>query len=336
MAKILHIAAHMGAGAGKAIGGLAVADKANTHSIYLLNTPLKMNHIEFCRANNISVYIGTSLDDLLADCDTAVFSWWNHKSLDELLKQFPECSCKKVVWMHQNGVTSPPLPQMYVDFADVLLITSEFSRQDPRLKVAVLVYGFGKFEPERYVYKTDYRQVGDKFIIGYLGEPGYKKLPRNYLDYCTAVIKRIPNVRFVLAGQGSEELIVDVHSRGLTEYIDFIGWIDDIQKLLVNFDVFGYLLQSNTYATTENTILEAMSAGLPCVISREPLGRYLLKDGDSGFLVSTPDEYAQAMVRLANDESLRRTFGKTAREFVSKKYNLPDNLMRFNAALKGI
>ena len=51
--RILHIAAHMGAGAGKAISGMAISDRENKHRILLLDKPEKSDHIMRCGQRGI-------------------------------------------------------------------------------------------------------------------------------------------------------------------------------------------------------------------------------------------------------------------------------------------
>ena len=75
------------------------------------------------------------------------------------------------------------------------------------------------------------------------------------------------------------------------------GVTSDVPCLLETFDVFGYLLRRDTFATTENAVLEAMAAGLPVVMPREPLGRYILGE-DGGILIDAPEEYEAAMKAL--------------------------------------
>ncbi|MDR2357660.1 MAG: glycosyltransferase family 4 protein [Oscillospiraceae bacterium] len=337
MAKIVHITAHLGAGAGKAISGLAVADKANNrHSICLLAEPQRFNHIDYCRENGIPVHIGGDLERIIAENDIAVINWWEHRSTDALMADFPAVDCQKLVWLHRNGIYDPPLPQICLDFTDNFLVTSEFSKEHPKLKNAPLVYGFGNFEPLDSEYKVDYSQNNDFFTVGFVGEPKYKKLPDDFLDYCEEVAGAIPNTRFVMAGEPEQALIDNVRDRRLQGYFDFRGWTENVRELLTSFDVFGYLLRPNTFATTENAVLEALAAGLPCVVSREPLGGYLLEDGKSGFLADSPKEYARIMKRLHDDGGLRRRVGTQAREYCAAKYVTADNVSRFDDAVAAL
>jgi glycosyltransferase involved in cell wall biosynthesis len=334
--KILHIAAHMGAGAGKAIGGLAVADKFNTHSIYLLDTPQKWNHVEYCGHCGVKVYFDGDVTEYIRDADVVVISWWGHRLTDELFANFPQIPCRIAIWAHKNGFYDPPLPQFYVDKADALMVTTPYSLENPKWSEAALVHGFGCFDPARARYKSHYALSTGKFTIGFIGTPAYKKLPLDYLDYCREVVRKIPDCRFVIAGEASRKLLNDVEERGMGSYFEFMGWVEDVQSLLLTFDVFGYLLRSDTFATTENAVLEALAAGLPSVVSRNPVGRYLLNDGISGFLAETPKEYAQIIKSLYEDENLREKTGNAARKHVVQMAGADENLRRFDSVCEKV
>jgi glycosyltransferase involved in cell wall biosynthesis len=60
-------------------------------------------------------------------------------------------------------------------------------------------------------------------------------------------------------------------------------------------------------------VLQYMAAGLPVVANPVGMNREMIVDGETGFLASTLDEWADAVERLANDPRLRRAMGEAAR-----------------------
>ena len=54
---MLHIAAHLGEGVGKAIGGIALSDKVYAHDVLLLEEPLKTSYVDQCKASGVGIYI---------------------------------------------------------------------------------------------------------------------------------------------------------------------------------------------------------------------------------------------------------------------------------------
>jgi len=144
-------------------------------------------------------------------------------------------------------------------------------------------------------------------------------------------ISLIPDAIFVLAGEYSDEFKSDITLAGLADKVQLLGWTNDVLGLLRTFDVFGYLLRSDSSATTENSVLEAMAAGLPVVMTRKPVGKYLIRDG-AGFLADSPEEYAKNLLRLYKNEGLRRTVGQAARKHILANCNALENLNRFHEA----
>lgn len=84
-----------------------------------------------------------------------------------------------------------------------------------------------------------------------------------------------------------------------------------------------------------NALLEAMSCGLPVIVSDGAPGPLeLVEDGVTGLVVPVNDApaLAAALRRLAADESLRKRLGQAARERVSE-YDLPHALAAWEAVV---
>lgn len=70
------------------------------------------------------------------------------------------------------------------------------------------------------------------------------------------------------------------------------------------------------------TVAEAMWKGTPVIGGNVGGIRYQIEDGVNGFLVSSVEEAAKRIVRLVQDEPLRRQMGAKARETVKDKFLL--------------
>ncbi len=69
-------------------------------------------------------------------------------------------------------------------------------------------------------------------------------------------------------------------------------------------------------------LLQYMAAGLPVIANPVGVHPQIVADGRSGFLASTPDQWADAVARLAADPALRRSMGRAGRERVEQDYSI--------------
>jgi glycosyltransferase involved in cell wall biosynthesis len=335
--NILHISAHLGDGAGKAISGLAILgsrEGCHIHRILLLQEPYKLNYIEKCRSNGVDVLSASELDSAVAWAEVVVVSYWANDFLNDFTRSL-KTSRPLLIWYHNNGFAGLLMPDDVLDKCGRLLITSSATLEMPRYaaKKPSLVCGFGDFDPQGAPSKNNYQLYNGKFVIGCVGTPSYKRLPDDFTDYAETVIKQIPNAYFVMVGEHDGQVLRDLAERGLAEHFTFTGWQSDAVERMRSFDVFGYLMRPDTTASMDNSVLEAMAAGLPVVISDEPIGRRIVKDGETGVIVNSPHEYAKALRRLFERVGERERLGTAARQYAIRHCDAAENLRRFDAAV---
>jgi glycosyltransferase involved in cell wall biosynthesis len=69
-------------------------------------------------------------------------------------------------------------------------------------------------------------------------------------------------------------------------------------------------------------VLQYMAAGLPVVANPVGVHRQMIVHGETGFLASTPREWAEAVENLAANPALRARFGAAGRDLVEKRYSI--------------
>jgi hypothetical protein len=69
-------------------------------------------------------------------------------------------------------------------------------------------------------------------------------------------------------------------------------------------------------------VLQYMAAGLPVVANPRGIHEQLIEHGRTGFLASTPEQWAEAIHRLASSPALRLRMGHAARQRVERDFNL--------------
>ncbi len=83
-------------------------------------------------------------------------------------------------------------------------------------------------------------------------------------------------------------------------------------------------------------VLQYMAAGLPVVANPVGMNRSMVVDGETGYLASTPQEWAAAISRLAADPELRRKMGAAGRRLVSHRYSVAGWGPRLAAAVAAV
>ncbi len=68
-------------------------------------------------------------------------------------------------------------------------------------------------------------------------------------------------------------------------------------------------------------VLQYMAAGLPVVANPVGVQAEMVRHGETGFLAVTPDQWTEAIRRLAHDPELRRRMGRAGRRLVESTYS---------------
>ena len=113
------------------------------------------------------------------------------------------------------------------------------------------------------------RGVEDK-IVTFLGRITFQKGPDYFVEAAAKVLKRVPNVRFVMAGSGDmmNHVIRRVARLGIADRFHFTGFLkgDDVHKMFQLSDVYIMPSVSEPFGISP---LEAMRANVPVIISKQ-------------------------------------------------------------------
>ncbi len=121
------------------------------------------------------------------------------------------------------------------------------------------------------------RGVRDK-VVTFLGRITFQKGPEYFIEAAAKVLKRCPDVRFVMAGSGDmmNRSIRQVARLGISDRFHFTGFLRgaDVQKMFALSDVYVMPSVSEPFGISP---LEAMRSGVPAVISRQSGAAEVLK-----------------------------------------------------------
>jgi len=340
--KILHITSHLGGGVGRALSSIVTYENEYhpeyIHKVLLLDKPEKHQFVNICKNGGVEVILNSDGSDIAAEmsnADIVVIHWWHHPVMAKFLCEFPPVKVRIVLWSHVNGCNYPCLPNSFVSLPQKTFFTSPFSYENPfwseqeRLlikKSATVVYGLGKLD---FYNRVERSRNLDKFVIGYVGTLNNSKLHPDFVDYCRAVLQKVPSAYFVMVGdsQHSNDILEKAKKYGIEDKFIFTGYSNQIVSELSNFDVFAYPLNPKHFGTTENALLEAMAFGLPVVALNHNAEKYIIKNHEkAGFLADSIEDYADCIKYLFDHPSEREQIGKNAKEYVINNYTFNQNV----------
>jgi L-malate glycosyltransferase len=154
---------------------------------------------------------------------------------------------------------------------------------------------------------------GASFVIGTVGAFEREKGHMTLVEAASLVLEKHPEVRFVLAGEGRLEAALEhaVSSRGLAGKLVLTRQTAPLERLLPLFQAFVLPSREEGLSTA---ILAALAAGLP-VVASDVGGIPEAVTPECGILVprDDPRALAEALLRVVEDEPLRRAMVEAAR-----------------------
>lgn len=138
-----------------------------------------------------------------------------------------------------------------------------------------------------------------------------------------------PNLKCVLAGDGplQESLEQQVSDMGLSEQLTFLGFRKDVTELLWACD---FLVLPSLWEGLPLVLLEALSAGKPCIATEVDGSAEAVQDGKTGIVVPArdPKSLADAIVRLVQNEGQTRQFGDNALQLFEDRFHIKAHIER--------
>lgn len=198
-------------------------------------------------------------------------------------------------------------------------------RAVPDEKVSVIHYGI---EPERFSQsQSDLKQkwaLEDKLVIGAIGRLEPRKGHDCLLHAMAELKKIVPGVSLVIAGHDpwgyGKELQSLIDRLDLRKEVRLVGFQSDIAAFLSAIDVFAFATQSEGFG---QVVIEAMAAGKPVVASKIAPLTEIIREGETGLLVSRDDPraIANAVAWLFTHPEQAQEMGKHGQERVYNHFS---------------
>lgn len=215
-------------------------------------------------------------------------------------------------------------------YTDILITINEEDYQNAlkmKAKKVFKINGIGIDENKFNIEKIDKlafrKELGlgesDKIVLT-VSELNENKNYITMLKSIKELVKKDNTIKFVSCGTGVwKDKIADFAKElGIEDNCVFLGYRKDIGKIMQISDIF---LHASFREGLTLSVMEAMSFGLPCVVSNVRGNRDLIADGKGGFVVEPEDylTFAEKIEILIKNHDMYKNFGDF-NKVESKKY----------------
>lgn len=260
-----------------------------------------------------------------------------------------------VVWNVQNGtidarttkrttrwviracaILSKRLPEAIVCCSpEVRGIHAALGYDEARMTVIPNAVDPGVFAPDATARESVRKELGisaSSLLVGIFARFDPQKDHETFFRAAGDVAARFANVDFVLCGRGIESSNAQLQewsdAAGVRGRTHLLGLRKDIPRLTAALD--AAVLSSSYGEGLANSVLEAMSCGVPCIVTDTGGNGSLV--GKTGRVVPTRDpvSLAAAMADIVSmDEEARRKLGAKARMRIEAEFSLASVVRRY-------
>lgn len=193
-------------------------------------------------------------------------------------------------------------------------------------KISVIINGVDSLTPksndEKLAIRKKYSIDENDFVFGIVARLEKVKGHEYFIEAASMIAKEYDNVKFIIAGTGSEEktLKEKTEKLGLNDKIIFAGFVTDVSSIYSIMD-----MNVNCSYGTETSSLalsEAMSLGVPAIASIYGGNPYMITDGENGILCEKQNSKAlyEKMKYILENPTVHEKMKKTARAYYEKKF----------------
>ncbi len=160
--------------------------------------------------------------------------------------------------------------------------------------------------------RTQPGNIEGSFILGYVGRLSVEKnvslLPKIEHELALRDRGASRRIRFLIVGHGSEEGTL----RSQLRRADFTGVLrgDPLAEAYANMDLLLFPSHTDTFG---NVVLEALSSGVPAIVTPDGGPKYIVQDGQTGIVADDPD-FARSIAALLSDPAKLASMRGAARE----------------------
>lgn len=234
------------------------------------------------------------------------------------------------------------LEKIMTVFTDRIIALTELEKEDlVRFKVSrpekIIVFDSGieldkfsrsdhfvkKFETDILGKKEEFKIKKGEMVVGMVNRLETVKGPEYFIDAAKIISETIPNVKYLIVGEGSltKELELKCQENGIYDSTIFTGWREDVPEILPVLDL---LVLPSLNEAVGRVLIEAGACGIPVVATDVGGIPEIVKHNETGLLVppKSSKDLAEAVVSLLKDENKRKKMGDSAIIWANSKFNI--------------
>ncbi len=196
---------------------------------------------------------------------------------------------------------------------------------------------FAPSREARLIFRSELGLPKTSFLIGLIGRYHPMKDHANFIYAASLLLKIYPDIHFILVGTNldKENKVLNnlIDELRINQHIHLLGERSDIYRITPALDIAA---SASAYGEGfPNVIGEAMSCGVPCVVT--DIGDSAWIVGDTGKVVSPKN--SQLLANAFKDlidlgDQGRKTLGKAARERVINLFSLDSVVHQYESLYK--
>lgn len=152
------------------------------------------------------------------------------------------------------------------------------------------------------------------FTIGYVGRLTPEKNVRMLVELEKGLSGvGIRDFRFVIVGTGSERIWMEQQMQA-TEFAGVLKG-EALARAYANLDLFIFPSHTDTFG---NVVLEAQASGVPAIVSDQGGPKFIIRDGQTGFVARDERGFLDTTLKLISDPELHHRMREAARELACR------------------
>lgn len=259
----------------------------------------------------------------------------NYRLNPYALKVAKICNVPSVTHIH-DFVDRRYIVNFLLDKAENLIVSSDFIKscfKDFNLNIFTVRIGvkINEFDIKgKNRLRKDFNINKGELLVGMIANFFARKRHKTFIEAASIIKKERNNVKFVIVGGdiaggglSREELENFAKERKVFDSIIFTGIRKDIAEILNNIDVFVLPSEKEPFPLV---VLEAMAAGVPVIVNKFSGGPCeIIENAKNGLIVDCrkPEQLAQGIIKLLENENLRRRLAQEGYRKVKQYYNMP-------------